>query len=472
VIELVAKLLLSLFGERAMPWIRETLRKVAGPMVRWFLGLSPASKGLTLTPAVGGVAYGMLVLLFGSTQSAYVTGQQFYEASTNGSHPALSDRTREQASTFIGAWGQELFDRYSRQVASSNANIGDDQAHQSTGNSDENAWELAQKILALDGLSLGSNKIDADAVYKYTTRDVDPTCGCWREMNDPKHRDNSNPLHLGISAWIIVALERATQTTRREHLELLRATQLDSGAWPTLRSHAVQQGSTFTTPWAILALLDMQPKLTDEQDAMQVSRAIRKGVDWMLKSRNKDALWVLYPDWPLASAQRVSLSNSGLSLVALHQVLRAQQAVMPKAVLDRWSAQIAESDRALLQQLRPGISEDAFDTFGDFVPTERGLEIDRVQYLVLPWLMMGAVEAYASGNVYDRMNAIRFFDDYASRLDQMDKEFHRPGNDWRVPEALMALRYLAEHDYLRTGYMASLNESSKAGASADAQLPH
>jgi len=55
----------------------------------------------------------------------------------------------------------------------------------------------------------------------------------------------------------------------------------------------------------------------------EIATEIGKGVNWLLDNRQPNGLWTLYPQGSSSVAHRVSLSNSGLAIVALHQALRA-----------------------------------------------------------------------------------------------------------------------------------------------------
>jgi hypothetical protein len=438
-IEALLKLAWSLVEESVKPRLQAAAKTIVTPVMAWFAGLRPLGRKVVLGTLVFCLVSGALLIFLAWSGSAARFASELTRAVVSPRHLSLSGSDHARAAQYTGVWRDLMLDRYDKQVSSMRA--GKPIVFETT-------WTLAQKFLALDGgLAAGDDRIAA--LSYYSGQEVDPTCQCWREIYY-HNQQQVYPLHVGLSAWIIVSLERASNSLQPEHLEFLRETQLSNGAWPVLLSAQKEQGSTFATPWAILALLNIQPKLTDKAARADVANRIREASNWLLNARQPHKLWTLYPEGTTSGAKRISLSNSGLSIVALHRALRTESGFIPKEETDLWKTRIAAADREFLRNVRPGIALDEADSFNDQLETiSEGPQTDRVQLLVLPWVVMGTVEAYPSGSLGERMQAIRLLDDFSERLDDFDHELNKTDNQWRIPEMSMAVRYWSDDGYLK-----------------------
>lgn len=424
----------ALIGERLTQRVKSAYERFRSWLVPWFTGLPLLARCAVFAIAGSVAIFGAMLVVFGSSRTALQTAQEFAAAARNSRDLYLSPKERTRGNLYVGIWSEVLLDRYEQQLNTMTS------GKQISGAA---TWSVAQKLVALNGLN--ATKLHAEDALEYFSKEMDQDCGCWSGFYDPDHK-GSSPLNVAVSAWIITALQRAVPQPQPPFADFLKKARLSSGAWPVLRSNADEEGSTFATPWAIMALISLQARMPENPE---IATEIRKGVNWLLDNRRPDGLWTLYPQGTRGGAHRVSLSNSGLAIVALHQALRAEATVVPESVLTQWRARLTLADRELLHHLKPGVAVDESESYNDSLPTtSEGMVFERVQLLVLPWLVMGAVEAYPSGNVLERMKAVGFLDDFGRRLEEVNKEIRRPGNEWRIPEMLMALRSWVDDSYL------------------------
>lgn len=429
--EIVLKLIWALLGEELTEKVQSFGEKLIPRMKQWFYGL-PLPARITVGVGLGFIGLVALALIVFGTESLQ-TAQDFMVAERHPHDLFLTPQQRTQGTLHEGVWTQTLLDRYDQQLTDMR------EGKVVLGGT---TWTVAQKLVALEGIK-GVQLKGQDAL-EYFTKEIDHDCGCWRGFYDPDGK-RGLPLQVGLSAWIITAVQGGLKEPQPAYADFLKKAQLRSGAWPVLRATGDRQGSTFATPWAIMALINLQARMPDHPE---IAAEIRKGVTWLLDSRESNGLWQLYPQGTTTAAHKVSLSNSGLALVALHRALRAEGSAVPEPVLAQWTARIALADRELLRHLKPGLPVDENESYNDSFPTlSDGIQFERMQLLVLPWLVMGAVQAYPAGNVEERMKAVAFFDDFGRRLADFDKQIRQQGNEWRIAEMLMAVRAWLDHNY-------------------------
>lgn len=353
-VEIILKLVWAVAGERLAPLLRVVSRKLLPALIFWFSGLPFFARGALLA-AAGCTALGTATLgVFGSSHEAAHTAHEFAVAESHSQNLDLAGEQGARARLYAGIWSQLLIDRYDQQLKKGQTGkvaIG------------ETTWTVGQKMLALNGLK--DIDLHPQEALDYLTGELDPDCGCWRGFRYGDHKE-SYPVNVVISAWIITGLERTLRQPQPAYAEFLKKTQLQSGAWPMLRSNSAKQGSTAATPWAILALMSLQASMPEDHE---IAAAIRRGVNWLLDNRQPNGIWTLYPLGTSSAAHKVSLSNSGLAIVALHQALQAEAAVIPEAVLAQWKLRVTEADRELLRRLKPGVAMDESESYNDQLPT-------------------------------------------------------------------------------------------------------
>lgn len=454
ILEAVLGFIWSLVKDTVQPAIAAAARRVYVPLRAWFSRLIAPLKWL-----VGGgllIAVVLLVAIIITTAGVpvWTTTHDAWLSIWYSNVPPLSTTERARVESYAADWGRVLTDEYTRQIAFINTR---------TRPVTETSWTLSQEALALQNMTLARGVVNGRDLSTYVDSDVDSTCGCWRELNQP-----SSPRAVGITAWIIVSLEKAHAQAMPSHLKFLRDTQLKTGAWPMIPTDVVEEGSTFATPWVLLAMLNAEKGLEPAQQSAIAAR-MRQAVDWLLDQKPRDSLWQLYPQWQNSSAaQRISLSNSGLVIFALHQYDRAGIESGGDRVPERWHEKLVNADRQLLRALTLGIEPTRFESYDQHVMTSNdGYPTESIQLLVLPWLIIGSVDAYSDGTLRDRMKAIAFLNDVSTRLDEIDHEMREGENTWMIPEMLMALRYWLDRSYFsgKGGVeLASTPQSAKINA--------
>jgi hypothetical protein len=65
---------------------------------------------------------------------------------------------------------------------------------------------------------------------------------------------------------------------------------------------------------------------------------------------------------------------------------------------------------------------------------------DATHQFAFPWLIVGTVDAYSSGTLVHRANAVRLLHKVGEKQEAMEEESR--GKPWLAAETLIALRYL------------------------------
>ena len=352
------------------------------------------------------------------------------------------------------------------------------------------AWVLAENTVALqmtdEHVALVSKTAKEIEAFVRNPRQQLAECDCWNEFIDSKEA----PQHVAISAWILFALAKIGQPPSAGELQFLQETQDGAGGWnmfnvpygitadPGLQR---SQGSSFATAWVMLAIAEMQRKdlISDRGLSAQIDRQGKHAVDFFLRDRSNrepgSQLWSLYPGWK--GATDLSIGTSGLVVFALHRYL-ANFNSDDRAIYAR---ELADADRSFLAALpqtmervpkpndgdnfgyalayepitshnrsakpanaKPGVAKSAtVAVTASTSDVTGGVRIDSVTSLNLPWMIIGAQAAYASGGYMARVRTLQFIELALRRLDEgvgtaLQQHF------WMAPELLVSLRYLRD----------------------------
>jgi len=148
--------------------------------------------------------------------------------------------------------------------------------------------------------------------------------------------------------------------------------------------------------------------------------AVARGVAWLLHTRTELGKWKPYPN---IAKSRESDSISGLVLHTLH-------------VAD--PSGLRELDRDWLSSL-PRTPPEAPLEEGSYVEF-RG-RFDHFQQITLPWMLIATVDAYPSGDIFQRARTRNWIDSALSERSVLAADADTTTNWWRA-ELLYALKYV------------------------------
>lgn len=298
------------------------------------------------------------------------------------------------------------------------------------------AWNLAQIAVALEGLELSGNAfiIDRTGFLKFVQARLDTNCNCWHEI----YGGEGYPKHVGATAWVVFALARLKQNATEKQIEFLLEQQHDDGFWTMFAWKDPRFASTYATAWSILALHEqLEEKLVDPEIETRIQSAIERGVAWINRVKQPGAgLWNLYPNYPKQLGQnKLSLSNSGLIIHAFHHLPQRD---------------ISRTDETLMDQLPSVLPKpNDWDELNDFINvSDSSLVKESLRCLILPWLLIAAVDTYPHIKLWQRVKALEFVENLIRELDDMDFEISQ--ENWIAAEMLIALRQL-KSNYLTLG---------------------
>ena len=281
-------------------------------------------------------------------------------------------------------------------------------------------WLFSQGSLAL----AKADRVDPAAYAQFVRKNSNPACGCWTE-----YLDKPGDRCVFISGWVLATLARHGLGASPEELQFLLEQQHEKGWWSMfpVRSGA-EFASPYATAWVLMGLhLQRSSKQLSPQQTISVDKAIGNGVAWLLSVRDKNsARWKRYPESPKSE---LSVSVSGTVMHALH-------------MLD--TPNLASIDALWLDSLPDGIAGEAENPYV-IIETMAGQATDYWEQIKLPWVIAATIDAYVSGNLRQRVKALRWTESTLSdpRVLASDTE-QRP---WWRAELLYALRYaLDERD--------------------------
>jgi hypothetical protein len=279
------------------------------------------------------------------------------------------------------------------------------------------SWAAAQTAVALSGTTRVQNKSLAELVRGMK----EPGCACLKER-----KDGNLPPHIPASAWGLVALSRLGEVPSNNDLGFLLKTQSEQGGWwGVFPTKDEKSASTFATAWAILALhKHAGNRRLNENLRARLKSAVNRGRAWLIGSREEGrARW---KDYPKYGHGKESLSLSGLAVHALNQT---------------GSGDLTDINERWVQDLpvalpNAGACEQAFV----YVPTDRGRQLDAFCQLVVPWLLIGTTDVYASSSVFDRGTIVHWMNKQLaeSKLLESDTIIE----DWKRAELAFSLRYV------------------------------
>jgi hypothetical protein len=199
------------------------------------------------------------------------------------------------------------------------------------------------------------------------------------------------------------------------------------GSWSIFRNPLTEDRrdyhSTYATAWAVIGLqAELAANLIDDSTRPRVARSLKMATAWLMSQRSSRSRWKNYP---LAPSGIESESLSGLALHALHVADRNTPALER-----RWL------DDLPVRPSKPNEIEWSLEWFR----TRDGRREDHFFGVKLPWLLIATADAYASGNLTQRIHALRWIE---QALDHRNMEGALTrDNDPSHAELLLATQYV------------------------------
>lgn len=282
-----------------------------------------------------------------------------------------------------------------------------------------NTWAVSQMIVALGDKS----PVTSDAVRGFFERNMDASCGCWRET--PQKQP-----HTAASGWTLFAMSKLGLPPPDTSIDFLLARQSPDGWWPLHPAKVeARNASTYATAWATLALCSLRPQLAaDKVRSEKASLAVDGALNWLSRSKvTGKARWF---DYPANDPHIKSISISGLAIHALH-VCGAE-------------GLLAATDSAWLDEIDYTIVDandtDVSNTYIELM--DGALDFDRTRHYKLQWQLVATVDAYPRGDKVQRAAAVQWIETI------LTPELAGPevrSKNWVASELLYALKYLRQY---------------------------
>lgn len=283
------------------------------------------------------------------------------------------------------------------------------------------AWGRAQVAVALQGLI----PLPSQEIFEILQSEMDPGCQCWRRL----HSAENSERNVAVTAWVVLS-EAKLGIVHRPAVEFLLGLQRSSGAWPV--SPGSSADSTYTTilcALALQALIDAESSL-DLRLADELRRGLHQSARWLIATE-LGGVWVDYP------GVRFAISSRSLTGMALHVISRSYDAAWAPTVAERWTE--------ILTAEPPPPSEAEIN--GENLFSVDGTRIkDTTRYYLLPWLIVGTVDAYPRLSPEGKQHAAAWVE-RALRSDMLTEGEHIRKH-WQLAELVIALRYLRGDDVL------------------------
>jgi biotin carboxyl carrier protein len=279
-------------------------------------------------------------------------------------------------------------------------------------------WSIAQAIVALEGQQPTTVRpgYAQKAISLIRSNETDD-CFCWAEIPSKK----TDQICTFIAGWVMLAFSNLGETISDGEVTHILEAQKADGWWPMFEDMADEAfASTYSTAWIVLGLAEMNRReLISSAMRSRAEDAVARGVAWLLHTRTDLGKWKPYPN---IAKSRESDSISGLVLHTLH-------------VAD--PSGLRELDRDWLSSL-PRTPPEAPLEEGSYVEF-RG-RFDHFQQITLPWMLIATVDAYPSGDIFQRARARNWIDSALSERSVLAADADT--NNWWRAELLYALKYV------------------------------
>jgi hypothetical protein len=285
-------------------------------------------------------------------------------------------------------------------------------------------WSIAQSIVALEGNKPTTSRPGyAQKAISLIRSNETNGCFCWAETSTSKE---TGEMCTFIAGWVMLAFSNLGETISDGELAHILGAQKAEGWWPMFEDKTDEAfASTYSTAWIVLGLAEMNRReLISSTMRSRAEDAVARGVAWLLTTRTDLGKWKPYPN---TAKSRESDSISGLVLHTLH-------------VAD--PSGLRELDRDWLSSLPRTPPEASFQE-GSYVEmrgSNKG-RIDHFQQITLPWMLIATVDAYPSGDIFQRARARNWIDSALSERSVLAADADTTTNWWRA-ELLYVLKYV------------------------------
>lgn len=304
------------------------------------------------------------------------------------------------------------------------ASIVDDLAQIGSETSDVTAWAAAQELLAIDGIRTA---VDSERTIGFVYASRSGVCACWTEV--PSHSDSLQLAH--ISGWVFAALGAFSKKADPEFVSYLLDQQNEDGWWTTFPVNANRDyASTYATAWAIIGLISQKNSgaIDGERDA-RIDAALKRASLWLRSVSNGRGRWKTYPYLEEESDNPESDSVSGLIVHALNLSMPSNVEDINLQWLESLSNESLKNDREYFHvEIK--------------IPGEADTAIDHFLQLKIPWMVIATVDAFYTGDIFQRSRAAEWLERALSDH-RLLKDYERERGWWKA-EALYALNYAAK----------------------------
>jgi hypothetical protein len=282
-------------------------------------------------------------------------------------------------------------------------------------------WTIAIAIVAVEEGEQPTRPGYAQKALSLIRSNETDGCFCWAEVP----RKDTDEVCTFIAGWVMLAFSDLGETISDGEVTHILGAQKAEGWWPIFEDKTNEAfASTYATAWIVLGLAEMNRReLISSALRSQVEGAIARGVAWLQTTRTDSGRWKPYPN--MANSKE-SDSISGLVLHTLH-------VVDPSGLRDL--------DRDWLSSL-PRDPPEASAMEENFVEL-RGSNnelIDHFKQIELPWMLIATVDAYPSGDVFEKGRARNWIDAALSEHSVLTADAST--NNWWRAELLYALKYV------------------------------
>jgi hypothetical protein len=287
-------------------------------------------------------------------------------------------------------------------------------------------WSIAQAIVAVEEGEQRTNRAPyaQEAISRIRGNETTGGCFCWAEV--PRASKDTDEVAMVIAGWVMLAFSHLGETISDSEVTYILGAQKAEGWWPTFRDKNDETfASTYSTAWNVLGLAEMSSQnLISSAMRSRVEGAIARGAAWLQRTRTDSAKWRSYPN--KSDSPKVSESISGLVLHTLHVA----------GISD-----LRYHDRNWLSGL-PREPPEALELEPNFIEL-RGSNIERIDHfsqVKLPWMLIATVDAYPSGDIFQKGRARSWIDAALSKPSVLTAD--ADANNWARAEVLYALKYL------------------------------
>lgn len=291
------------------------------------------------------------------------------------------------------------------------------------------AWTTAEIIVAIK-----DRAIDADKIVAYFNGKRGPgsdefgvgSAFVWSKYQKPRY-----PPHLDVTSWVILALTELHRLVGPQELDFVLSTQKNSGWWPVYpSSDDIWNASTDATAMVIWALKE-ELAAGSQYKRAEIAAAISSGTQWLYSQKIPNAArWKDYPNG------RTMFSISGLALHALHvaNCFDSKANCFDLTAIDRlWL-------RTLPNKV-PLVTDNDISGRTVFRSPNEPIQTDDIHYYPLPDSIIATIDAYPSGNVFERAFAL-FWLERVLETKPLEKLKGDIDDNWVLALNLIALKML------------------------------